>query len=524
MKYLHLLSLGLAPLAACASFPAHNFSVPIDHFHNETHYEPHTNASFNLRYWFDASHYQPGGPVFVMAGGETDASALLPILSHGIFAQLMKTYHGVGLVLEHRYYGTSYPVDQITPESLRFLTTEQAMADYAYFAEHVTLPGMEHVDITPQSKNGSTPWIAYGVSYAGGFVSFLRKLYPDTFYGVISSSGTTAAVVDYWKYFEPIRQYAPAACVSAIQDFVDIFDRVLIDHADNKTLTQQLKTAVGAKNDTSNELFVQQLAQGVTEWQSRSWNPPNGSLFFHDFCGNITTSDHLLYQNIAPTEDFFKGVIGLAGYNVSDKELVTRVVNQAGFFKNRLYKFINPSTSSSSSSGEIAATNDTVLPRIDGYNWIYQQCTEWGNFYTGAGYPEHIRPLISRLINVASQTTICAMFDVTSPPDIQRINRYGGLNFTFPRVAAIGGFADPWREATPLAEELYPLRPSTDDEPVIQIDLHEDEVYDGMRGAVHHWEIIGETTDTFPVGLPPKGITDAWNEIIRFVGVWLKDR
>lgn len=48
--------------------------VPIDHFHNESKYEPHSDATFHLRYWFDASHYEPGGPVIIIAAGETDGS------------------------------------------------------------------------------------------------------------------------------------------------------------------------------------------------------------------------------------------------------------------------------------------------------------------------------------------------------------------------------------------------------------------------------------------------------------------
>ncbi|KAH0148277.1 hypothetical protein KCU67_g11487, partial [Aureobasidium melanogenum] len=44
-------------------YPEYNISVPVDHFHNSSQYEPHSNATFDLRYWFDASHYQPGGPV-----------------------------------------------------------------------------------------------------------------------------------------------------------------------------------------------------------------------------------------------------------------------------------------------------------------------------------------------------------------------------------------------------------------------------------------------------------------------------
>lgn len=52
-------------------FHAYNLSVPIDHFHNESRYEPHSSGTFPLRYWFDASHYKEGGPVFLLESGET---------------------------------------------------------------------------------------------------------------------------------------------------------------------------------------------------------------------------------------------------------------------------------------------------------------------------------------------------------------------------------------------------------------------------------------------------------------------
>lgn len=43
----------------------------IDHFPNSTRYEPHTNATFSQRYFYDDSYYKPGGPVFLYIGGET---------------------------------------------------------------------------------------------------------------------------------------------------------------------------------------------------------------------------------------------------------------------------------------------------------------------------------------------------------------------------------------------------------------------------------------------------------------------
>lgn len=74
--------------------------------------------------------------------------------------------NGIGVVLEHRYYGKSFPTPDLSTENLRFLTTDQALADTAYFAEHVVFEGLEDYELTAPN----VPYIAYGGSYAGAFV------------------------------------------------------------------------------------------------------------------------------------------------------------------------------------------------------------------------------------------------------------------------------------------------------------------------------------------------------------------
>ena len=160
-------------------YPAYNLSVPIDHFHNESMYEPHSSGTFPLRYFFDATYYKSGGPVIVLASGEDDATDRLPYLQKGIAHQLAEATNGIAVVLEHRYYGTSFPTPDLSTESLRFLTTEQALADTAYFARNVVFEGLEDRKLTAPD----TAYIAYGGSYAGAFVAFLRKTYPNTFFG-----------------------------------------------------------------------------------------------------------------------------------------------------------------------------------------------------------------------------------------------------------------------------------------------------------------------------------------------------
>ena len=113
--------------------------------------------------------------------------------------------NGVGVVLEHRYYGTSFPTANLSTESLRFLTTEQALADTAYFARHVRFKGLEQYGANLTAPK--TAYIAYGGSYAGAFVAFLRKTYPHVYYGAIASSGVTEAIWDYWQYYSPVAEY-----------------------------------------------------------------------------------------------------------------------------------------------------------------------------------------------------------------------------------------------------------------------------------------------------------------------------
>jgi hypothetical protein len=67
-----------------------------------------------------------------------------------------------------------------------------AIADNAYFAQHVAFPGIK-VDLSAPG----TPWILYGGSLAGAQTAFSVKTYPHILYGGIASSGTTKALLEY---------------------------------------------------------------------------------------------------------------------------------------------------------------------------------------------------------------------------------------------------------------------------------------------------------------------------------------
>ena len=305
-------------------YPEYNFSIPIDHFQNESQYEPHSSGTFSNRYWFDASHYKPGGPVIILQSGETDATARLPYLQKGIVAQLAQATHGIGVIFEHRYYGTSFPTPDLSTENLRFLTTAQALADEAYFAQNVKFPGMEDMDLT----SNTTAWISYGGSYAGAFVAFLRVQYPDVFWGTISSSGVTKAIYDYWEYYSPVAEYGPPACIAAQKLFVDVEDSVLV-RQNSSSLTAELKAAFGMPNVTSDADFANQLAQGISYWQSLNWDPAVTSNEFYNYCDNITSAE-VLYPATEAKRSTAASLISQAGYDANET-IVNQMLNYIGY-------------------------------------------------------------------------------------------------------------------------------------------------------------------------------------------------
>jgi len=98
------------------------------------------------------------------------------------------------------------------------------------------------------------------------------------------------------------------------------------------------------------------------------------------------------------------------------------------------------------------------------------------------GVPAGEEPLISRTLDLAYESLICNYaFGIYGPPDTDAVNKYGGYNISYPRLAIIDGEWDPWRPATPHAFG-YGAQPrfSTASEPFILI-----------PDAVHHWDENG---------------------------------
>ncbi|KAJ4363900.1 hypothetical protein N0V83_009352 [Neocucurbitaria cava] len=481
-------------------YPERNISVPVDFFHNETRYEPHSNESFNLRYWFDATYYKPGGPVFVLLGGETDGGDRLPYLQKGIVHQVIKATNGLGVILEHRYYGKSFPVPDLTTKNLRFLSTEQALAEIDYFARNVKFEGIDS-DLTAPN----TPWVVYGGSYAGAQAAFLRVVYPETFWGTIASSGVTVAIYDYWQYFEPIRIFGPPDCIKATQLLIDVIDKILLNDT-NADKIQPLKDVFGLGDVTDDRDFANQFTS-IYGWQSTNWDPEVNSPSFFNYCNNITSSEPSA-ENLRPA---VADLVSAAGYE-SDMSVENITLNAISWINTTALPGWRSSNASQdtyfTTLNATALQSYTDLSSYGAVSWSYQVCSEWGFIQTG-NTPPDIMPLISRALTLDYLTFFCrAQFNISTPPETWRINKYGNYTVDYPRLATIGGNADPWRPATPL---WYPEhKQSSTEQPWLLI-----------SHAVHHWEENGLFENETTATLPPPQIVYAQQFIKNFVVDWV---
>ncbi|KAF4447170.1 hypothetical protein F53441_9315 [Fusarium austroafricanum] len=490
------------------SIKVHNISVPVDHFHNESIYEPHSDKKFPLRYWFDAQHYREGGPVIILASGETSGEDRVPFLEHGILKMLANATGGVGVILEHRYYGTSFPVPDLKTKNMRFLSTEQALADTAYFAQHVKFPGLEKHNLTAPN----TPYIIYGGSYAGAFAAFTRKIYPDLFWGGISSSGVTEAIIDYWEYFEAARLFAPGDCAKVTQKLTQVIDNILLGN--DKEQKKQLKIAFGLLGLRDDD-FANAISRGIGGLQGNNWDPSSDSSAFGIYCGSVST-DAVLYASTRHLLPYVKKWLSSHGDKNDVKYLTNRFLNYIGYIRSNV-----ESDKSGNCQGKTlkecysirGSYNETKLDNTSmGRQWMYQTCTQWGYWQTGSGAPKDQLPMVSRLIDVEYSTIPCReQFNITTPPNVESINKLGGWNFSYPRVAFIDGEYDPWRAATPHKIGLAP-RKSTVSEPFILIPY-----------GVHHWDENGLAPDATEIVLPPPAVAKAQKDIVDFTKAWLDE-
>ncbi|KAI2656466.1 hypothetical protein H4Q32_013411 [Labeo rohita] len=143
----------------------------------------HFNGADTRRYFVNDTFYRPGGPVFLMIGGEGPANPAW--MQYGTWQLYAQKLGALCLLLEHRFYGKSHPTEDLSTANLRFLSSRQALADLAHFRT-----------VTAESRGlTNSKWVAFGGSYPGSLAAWFRLKYPQLVHASVATIWISLEVI-----------------------------------------------------------------------------------------------------------------------------------------------------------------------------------------------------------------------------------------------------------------------------------------------------------------------------------------
>ena len=493
------------------NYTVYAFDQLIDHFPNSSRYDPHTNATFSQKYVVDNTYFSgaANAPVFLYIGGETGLASRYSNLETGIIQILMNATGGLGVILENRYYGDSYPFNSSTTEELQYLTTEQTIADNAYFAQNVKFENVTGGDnLTAPGR----PWILYGGSLAGAETAFSIVEYGDILWGGIASSAPVHVTLAYPEWYYPIQKFGPSDCTSRINNIIDKMDSLV--QANNTAAIQQLKDIFGLGTLSDIRDFAMTIAfplggpmnYPTNTWQELNWYPVYDHIDFFNFCNNVTNMN--APANITAVDTALSNYTngepwtGLGGYADYVKNVVVPLCPSED-----LIDTTTPGCFSTQNETYYAITDNSALR-----SYLYTTCTEQGAYQT-APYDADTPSLVSRVLDVGYTQQWCSWaFGSAVPPNgpnLTYYEQYGGLNISAPRLAFIDGAQDVWNEL------CYHGSNAT----AAHNNLRYGENQLLITGAGHHWDSYG----ILDVEAEPDFIRAAHEWEIRRVKTWLQE-
>ena len=159
---------------AAEPLPTLVFNQKIDHF------DTRNSKTFEHRYWINSSFAEKNkkdAPVLYRLCGEGDCTIDFQEDWTIEFAKILKAHI---VYVEHRYYGKSQPFSDLSNAHLRYLTVENALADFYDLQKNL-------------QKYFKGSWIAVGGSYSGYLSAAYRMKYPEMVKGALASSAPIKA-------------------------------------------------------------------------------------------------------------------------------------------------------------------------------------------------------------------------------------------------------------------------------------------------------------------------------------------
>jgi len=156
--------------------------------------------------------------------------------------ELAKEHKALMVSLEHRFYGESYPTDDMSVENLSYLTSEQALADLARFIEYISSLTKESAlksnpPLKAKFSAANSKWVSFGGSYPGNLATWLKLKYPSSVAGTVGSSAPVQADYNFYRYAQVVGAALKYDLIGGSDQCYDIVEKAVAELHDLVTLT-----------------------------------------------------------------------------------------------------------------------------------------------------------------------------------------------------------------------------------------------------------------------------------------------
>eukprot|EP00795_Rhopilema_esculentum_P016900 gene16900-8384_t len=387
------------------------FEQRLDHFNNAD------LRTWKQRYFYNDTMFnrKADGPVFFMIGGEGTANPIWVVV--GSMMEYAQKYGALCFLLEHRFYGKSHPLGDMSDNSLQHLSSEQALADLAAFQQAMQV----------KFELIANKWISFGGSYPGALSAWYRLKYPHLVSGAVATSAPIQAVLDFPEYYEVVANSLATTgptCNENIASATKMFETMSKTSEGLANLTQIFKLCKPATDDNFDIMnFASSLADnfaGVVQYNkdNRAFEGARGT--------NITIETLCKIMN---DESIGNPLLRYARVN----ELMLAVYET---------KCLDASYKDMIQSLRQISWTSTARRQ-----WLYQTCTEFGFYQTTDSTMQPFGGLGPLSFSIQqckdifgskfNATNIDAGIDFTN-------TNYGGFRYSGSKVLFVNGAIDPW--------------------------------------------------------------------------------
>ncbi|KAF0981827.1 hypothetical protein FDP41_011688 [Naegleria fowleri] len=401
------------------------------------HFDFTNDKTFPQRYlvcdqFVGSGGIKPNTPVFLYTGNEGDIVNFYE--NTGLIFDIAPQFKALIIFIEHRYYGVSNPfgpVDSFKPDKIKWLTSEQALADYAYFITETF--GLD--------EKRTTPVIAFGGSYGGMLSAWIRFKYPHIVDGAIAASapifqftGLTPPYVYNQICTQDFNKASNLAvyretCDSVIRTAFYALQKISQDNTPTmlQKLTMQFKVcSPGIRTSNDVNQLIGWLNQAYQTLPMVDYPYPNSFLQplpgfpINEICNRIATL--MSKEAVITTDSYLKAI--LEGASV-------------------YYNY-------SGSAGQCNNLTQPDSPSLGDDAWEYQTCTE---MVMPIGQYPATDMFISSPWNLDAFIAYCQQKWKTTPRTNWVITNYGGKRAVLDATNIVfsNGDLDPWHGGGVLA-------------------------------------------------------------------------